>query len=444
MNHQPDADSFSTLVARFLGGRLPEEMAAAISFEALPADVKRFIMRMLTLMQKADFPATDITPVLIWQLSNIIPGFLPCTWDGRVPPLTLARRNARIDAYVMRYNRQEPLVNPVFVDMGCGFPPVTTLESASTLHGWRVFGVDRSFSEYAVYDPEGNYACFDAQGMFQYFQPTMNRERIRMYRNVAEARSRFEKVFKELHPLLRGTPGQAGETVEKDGHRLVRHLIRSYEAPGLTFVESEMENVQIPPAHAIRCMNTLVYFDSEARRRLLVKAGSHLVDTGILITGANLMSGATCRYLVYRRAGNRLEPVEFAFSADNLRSTNVMPWYTLHDDDPEALLLAGAIRRIRADRSFWPVFSGRLDESMAHYGLLERGPNGFLRPPKGDDLALDFSERAARLWRQIEEEGFSDGAVAALKRAGIAAWKNSVGDIAFRPHLQTSILPDWR
>jgi len=441
MNSQPDADSFNTLVARFLGRRLPEEMVAAISFETLPADVRRFITRMLILMRKADFPATDFTPVLIWQLSNVIPGFLPCAWKGRIPPLTLARRNAKIDAYVIRYKWQEPLVNPVFVDMGCGFPPVTTSEAASALSGWRVFGVDRSFSEYVVYDPEGHYACFDAQGMFQYFQPTMDRAGILMYRNMAEARSRFEKVFRELHPLLCGTTGQVGETVEKDGHRLVHHPIRDFEAPGLTFIESEMENVRIPPAHAIRCMNTLIYFDSKARQRLLVQAGALLAGTGILITGANLMSGATCRYTVYRRAGGLLEPVEFAFSVDNLRPINVMPWYTLHDDDSEALLLAGAIRRVRADRPFWLVFSGRLDELMAHYGLFERDRNGFLHSPKGNDLVPDFMERAARLWRQIEEEGFTDGVVAALKSAGLAAWKNSVGDIAFRPDLQALILP---
>ncbi len=186
--NQPSAHSFNTLVAHYLGGRLPEEMAAAISFPALPADVKRFITRMLVLMRKADFPVTDFTPVLIWQLSNIIPGFLPCAWSGRVPPLTLPKRNARIDAYVVKHTWPDGLVNPVFVDMGCGFPPITTTDAAAALSGWRVFGVDRSFSDYVVYDGDGNYACFNGQGAFQYFQPRMDLAGIRMYRNPAEVR----------------------------------------------------------------------------------------------------------------------------------------------------------------------------------------------------------------------------------------------------------------
>ncbi|MCX5883767.1 MAG: hypothetical protein NTU74_18825, partial [Deltaproteobacteria bacterium] len=149
--NQPPAHSFNTLVAHYLGGQLPKEMAAAISFPALPTDVKRFISRMLILMRKADFPVTDFTPTLIWQLSNIIPGFLPCAWSGRAPPLTLPMRNAKIDAYVVKHTWPDGLVNPVFVDMGCGFPPITTMDAAAALSGWRVFGVDRSFFDYVVY-----------------------------------------------------------------------------------------------------------------------------------------------------------------------------------------------------------------------------------------------------------------------------------------------------
>ena len=376
--NQPSTHSFNTLVAHFLGGRLPEQMAAAISFPALPADVKRFITRMLVLMRKADFPVTDFTPVLIWQLSNVIPGFLPCAWSGRVPPLTLPKRNARIDAYVVKHTWPDGLVNPVFVDMGCGFPPITTTDAAAALSGWRVFGVDRSFSDYVVYDGDGNYACFNGQGVFQYFQPRMDLAGIRMYQNPAEVRLRFERIFDDLHHLLSKATDQTSETVEKNGHTLIHHPIRDYEAPNLTFIESEMEDAQVPPAHAIRCMNTLIYFEPETRQRMLVQAGALLADSGILIVGANLMSGASCRYAVYKRDNRSIEPTEFALSLDNLRPTNVMPWYTLHDDDPEAMLLADVIRQVRADRPFWRVFTGRLDELMAQYGLFQRDSNGFL------------------------------------------------------------------
>jgi hypothetical protein len=79
---------------------------------------------------------------------------------------------------------------------------------------------------------------------------------------------------------------------------------------------------------------------------------------------------------------------------------------------------------------------------MAHYGLFQRHSNGFLYASEDVEPAADFAQRASQLWRQVEEEGFSDGAVDALNRAGYAAWKNPVGDIAIRPNSCPLNLPD--
>ena len=440
--NQPSAHSFNALVAHYLGGQIPAPMVAGISFPALPTDVQHFITRMFILMQKADFPATDFTPTLIWQLANLIPGFLPCAWSGRVPPLTLPKRNAKIDDYVGKHSWPDGLVDPVFVDMGCGFPPITTTDSAAALPGWHVFGVDRFFSDYVVYESGGNYACFNGQGVFQYFQPKMDVAGIGMYQNPAEVRLRFERIFEELHPLFSQATVQISERVEKNGNTLIHHPIRNYEAPNLTFLQSEMEEVQVPPAQVIRCMNTLMYFAPEIRQRLLVQAGALLDDNGILIVGANLMGGASCRYAVYKRDNQSILPTEFALSLDNLRPISVMPWYTLHDDDPEAMLLADVLRQIRADRPFWRVFSNRLDELMVQHGLFQRHSNGFLYALEGEQSATDFAQRTSRLWWQVEAEGFTDGAVDALNRAGYTAWKNPVGDIAIRPIFCPLNLPD--
>jgi hypothetical protein len=431
---QNTGQSFNSLVAHYLGGSLPEQMAAAISLPALPTEVQSFIARMLTLMRQADFPVTDIPPTLIWQLVNLIPGFLPGAWSGRAPPLTLPQRNAKMDAYVVKHSWPDGLVDPVFVDMGCGFPPITTTEAAAALPDWRVFGVDRSFFDYVVYEGDGNYACFNEQGTFQYFQPKMDRAGIGMYRKPAEVRRRFEKIFKELHPLLAKATELGSASVEKNGHTLIHHPIRNYQAANLTFIESAMENARVPPAHVIRCMNTLMYFEPAIRQHMLVQAGALLADRGILIAGTNLMSGACCRYTVHTRDRWSLLPTEFAFSLDNLRPFGVMPWYTLHDADPEAMLVADVIRRIRADRSFWRGFTDRLDQLIADHGLFRRDGDGFLAVMEGDNPTEDFAHRAARLWRQVEAEGFTEGAVDALSRAGYAAWRNPVGDLAIRPN----------
>jgi hypothetical protein len=154
------------------------------------------------------------------------------------------------------------------------------------------------------------------------------------------------------------------------------------------------------------------------------------------------MSGACCRYAVYKRNNRSIEPTEFALSLDNLGPISIMPWYTLHDADPETMLLADVIRQIRADRQFWRGFTERLDELMADHGLFRRHSNGFLYASESEHSATDFAQRISRLWRQVEAEGFTDGAVAALNRAGYAAWKNPVGDIAIRPNFCPLNLPD--
>jgi hypothetical protein len=74
-----------------------------------------------------------------------------------------------MDAYLAHNPWHRPGREPVLLDLGCGFPPVTALDSATTLPGWRVIGVDPSFDRYLVYDGD-DYACFDVEGLLRFFQ----------------------------------------------------------------------------------------------------------------------------------------------------------------------------------------------------------------------------------------------------------------------------------
>lgn len=89
--------SFDDLVEQFLGMRLPQQMAEAVSLPALPADTQDFIMRMLALMKRSGYPATGFTPALVRWLSVSIPGMLPSAWGGRIPPITLPDRHKKLD-----------------------------------------------------------------------------------------------------------------------------------------------------------------------------------------------------------------------------------------------------------------------------------------------------------------------------------------------------------
>ena len=110
-----------------------------------------------------------------------------------------------------------------------------------------------------------------------------------------------------------------------------------------------------------------------------------------------------------------------------------MPWFTIHENDPEALLLAELAGTIRADRSFWPDFSNHVDELLQHQGSCRRGSDGFLHFSEQEMSPGEYLERDAKLWRQMDAEGYPDRAADLLGRAGYDAWKNSVGDIAIRP-----------
>jgi hypothetical protein len=221
-------------------------------------------------------------------------------------------------------------------------------------------------------------------------------------------------------------------TVESNGNRLVHHLVRSFETDDLRFVESEIESLDLPAADVIRCMNVLVYFSAGVRKTLLRRAGRNLAEGGIIIAGTNGMN-IDGRYTIYRCEGETLSAEEFAFGMENLRTFGVMPWFTIHDEDPEALFLAGLMGAIRSNRAFWPDFTARVDELLEVQGVCSRQANGFLYFASADMPPGELMGRHAEVWRRMKAEGYPAGAVEALSRAEFTAWENPVGDIAVRP-----------
>ncbi|MCP4350633.1 MAG: hypothetical protein GY795_34630 [Desulfobacterales bacterium] len=424
--------SFGALVEQFLKTRLPQQMAEAVSLPDLPSEAQGFTIRMLALMKRAGYSATNFTPALIRWLSETIPSTLPGAWGGRIPPITLPNRHKKLDVYVADKNLAPGNDSHIFVDIGCGFPPVTSADTARNLPDWKIFGIDRSFADYVLYDTGRNYACFDQKGVFQYFQDIMAQGERTMYADSDAAKSHFNKLFADLFPLLSNTNGTKSETVEKDGNKLIHNHIRDFETDNLTFIESDIENLNIGSAQAIRCMNVFIYFDTETRKKMLAKAGEILDDGGILIAGTNGL-GIQSRYAVYQKGTDGLFPGEFAFTLDNIGHIVFMPWYTIHENDPESILLADLMGAIRADRAFWTEFSNRTDELLKHKGICQRETDGFLHFPLQPASVAEYLKNNAMLWQQMDEEGYTDRVAEVLGRAGYDAWKNSVGDIAIKP-----------
>ena len=110
-----------------------------------------------------------------------------------------------------------------------------------------------------------------------------------------------------------------------------------------------------------------------------------------------------------------------------------MPWFTIHDNDPEAILLAELSLTIRSQPFFWSQFSTYLDKLVEYHGFCTRKSDGFLHFPEEAMSPRDYLEKNALLWREIEENSFVEGAVKVLGMAGYEAWINPAGDIAIRP-----------
>ncbi len=427
--------SFNSLVEQFLGERLPGRLADGVDFPGLPAQARQFILRMLALMKRASHPVTEFNPHVIQMLSDFVPNALPSAWGGRIPPITNPGRHAKLDEYVAKQKWPPGNGRPVFIDLGCGFPPVTTGDTARNMPDWRIYGVDRSFARHVLYDADGHYACFNRDGEYLYFQGTMKRSGRALSQHRDSTRALFEKRFAELCPRLEASDGETSQTVEKDGVRLVRDHIRDFETDNLTFIESEIEGVKAPPARVVRCMNVLLYFEPAVRESMMASIGALLDDDGLVISGTNQFTGRSSRYFVHRKDASGVTLLEFTFSLSCLRPVGVMPWYSIHENDPEVERLAELTGAIRADPVFWPEFNRRVDALFEKHGIFRRGEDGFNHPME-EVLTMPLNvitDKIAALWRRIDAEGFTDGAVDALARAGFDAWKNPIDDIAVRP-----------
>ena len=191
-----DGSTFNDLVEQFLGQRLPKNLADQIHWPALSPDARGFISRLLALMKRSSCPATEFNTQMIWLLASVTPAMLPSSRGGRVPPLTSRGRHRKLDAYIRQLSWPGAAGRPVFIDLGCGFPPATTVDTADTLPDWSVYGIDPSFFRFALYDAEGHYALFDRNGEFQYCQSP-----VKPLNETPEAvRERFQSLFFDLRP----------------------------------------------------------------------------------------------------------------------------------------------------------------------------------------------------------------------------------------------------
>jgi hypothetical protein len=409
----------------YFGGRL--SAAVCDGMAALPverADARAMIERVCRLMHRSGLPAEDVSAFHGGMLGSLISRLLPGNWEGRVPPITVAGRHRRIDQ----------LVNVLFpapgrmIDVACGFPPVTTIDSAAALPGWEILGVDRALPHYLVYDGLGNYCVFDDAGRATYFQPVVptGDSWAALLADWEASRKRFEALLQTL--LASAAPSPEGAHPDA-GATLSIEPAHAYERPGLRFLRSDLADLTTAPATVVRCFNMLMYFDAAFRAAALPQFAALLADDGLLVCGTDWAGTVECRYFTYRKRGAELVPHEFAFSVDNVAPFGIVTYYALQDDDTEVETLSRLCAILRADRAFTERFGALADRLRLEYGLSPRGADGY----HGE---LSASVDPSQIWqlsiRMSDELGtaLASHAAEVLGRHGYRARVNEVGHVA--------------
>lgn len=397
--------------------------------EKLPIDrpdVFAFVERAFGYIQRAKLPARDMSVLLGEILGSLLARLLPDAWEGRVPPITLPGRHILIDTYI----KNNPWItegSKKMLDIGCGFPPYTTLDTAKFFPDWEITAADPSLPEYLVHDSEGNYATLNSNKEVIYFQPSL--PTVENWNKLLKDTSQTKKHFQELLDLLLVEKSDNTEALP----RLLVNPIKSYENDKLSFINGGIGELNIDPQGIIRCFNVLIYFDDVFYQNTLDWFNGILEEKGLVIIGANWAGSIENYYNLYQKDGGVLTNREFGFSIDNINPIGVITWYANHNDDRQTKELIEYIRIIRSDKEFMKDFYSFTDERRKKYKICPRDKDG-------NYGRVDPSISPSELWGlvrkmldELNEAGYNSKAVEILKRAGINARVNEVGFIAIQP-----------
>jgi len=403
----------------------------------LSSEAREVLDRMFRLMKLSKFPPEDFSEHLAWTIAFAVARIVPSAWGGLIPPITGAGRHTQIDEYIASNPWYDAPPNATLLDLGCGFPPQTTVDAAVRFPSWQIVGADPSLAAYLVYDERGDYASFNEDGELFYFQPGAAADYDRwdeMLSDPASTRSRFDTLFQKLLPKMsKCDNGDEGEA-EFAGARIVANPLRKFVRSNLTFVRGGIgDTLGLEAVNFARSLNVFIYYDGVFREQALRWLPSVIRQDGLFVVGSDWVRTTEARYTVYQRVRDRMVAREFAFSIDNLRPLTFVQWYALYDDEYDIRLIARLIATLRSDSDFIGDINVRLDNLAKQKGLCPRQSNGFLGGVDEQLSAKEAEEGQVDIAKTLAAEGYVDKAVEVLQRAGWKAWRNCVDHVAIDP-----------
>jgi hypothetical protein len=233
-------------------------------------EVHQWIERMAVQMSNQRFDAGDFSEIKAWVLGSFLSKILPGAWGGMAPPITLEGRHADIDEYMARNRWRKLDAGDRLLDLGCGFPPKTTIETAIRFPDVQVTGADPSFGRYLVMDPNGDYACFNDARELLYFQCASN-EAGRweaLFGEPEATRIRFGEYLHQALPALPNEPGTFAKTVVGE-FEVSENPVVEFERDNLSFEQKGIGAADLGTFSMVRIFNVLCCFDYDFRRTTL-------------------------------------------------------------------------------------------------------------------------------------------------------------------------------
>ena len=357
----------------YFGGQLSQ--AVLKEFDQIDADDREllgFVDTWLYYFHMAGGNARNFSPLAARFFAKVTRSYMPSLW-AKIPPITRGGRLRVIDRLVQEILHLVPDRAIRFLDVGCGYPPLPTIETAESCPAWTCVGVDPNFPQWILHDNDGTGACFDQSGTLVYIQYL-----------EGGLQPEPERVEKDRHSFT-----QHWATLQNDSQlraqlmrneQLIVDPVNHYERHNLTFQAGTMTELNGNQKYdLIRCMNVFMYFTGETILKNIRHAKLLLVDAGVFVCGSIPESGSTAaRYLVYQKRDSALVPWLFGMDLGKFSQRDGNGWWAFHRDQPDALFLAKVVRTLADD----PALSGRvhnlIDRVEHELGYSHRDRDGYL------------------------------------------------------------------
>lgn len=420
---------------RYFDGKLPPGVLQFLDLDAMGPQARELVERSFRLMNEAGLEAHNVFPLQAFVFGKIMARQVPEAWDGPVPPITMPGRHRVIDEYIRSSPWTDMSGAGGMLDIGCGYPPVTTLETAERFPDWTITAADPGLPEFILYDERGDYAAIRADGGVQYFQPQDgSAERWgELFADTDATRARFGALFERLLPRLPDVGPDEEATVEDGDLKLVKNPARHFERSNLSITRAAIGDFQPTDMDVVRIFNVLFYFDRAFRDRALPWFGDALKPGGSLICGANILASSEARYTVYRKEGGELVEKEFAFGLECARPMFGVAHMAFVDEEHETDRLTSLLSELRSDRAFAGDLDSGIDGILSDLELGRRDAGGNMEVVNWDMPSAELNDRIARMMSRLDGEGYVDRAVDVLRAAGHDARRNEVGHIAIAP-----------